>query len=118
MNVAEFYNIIKDIEIDGETTCDFCGESFDEPRTTIMIPTTLVDDTGEIGLTFFDNLVEDLLEMPKNEIVNIVNDDPGALDGKVEDLEGLTVEVIANVSYDEYNEVRKLNPRKILQKYY
>ena len=61
---------------------------------------------------------QDLLEMPKNEIVNIVNDDPGALDGKVEDLEGLTVEVIANVSYDEYNEVRKLNPRKILQKYY
>ena len=111
-------NNIGDIEIDGETTCDFCGESFDEPRTTIMIPATLVDDTGEIGLTFFDNLVEDLLEMPKNEIVNIVNDDPGALDGKVEDLEGLTVEVIANVSYDEYNEVRKLNPRKILQKYY
>ena len=106
------------IEIDGETTCDFCGESFDEPRTTIMIPTTLVDDTGEIGLTFFDNLVEDLLEMPKDEIINIVSDDPGALDGKIEDLEGITVEVIANVSYDEYNEVRKLNPRKILQKYY
>ncbi len=111
-------NNIGDIEIDGETTCDFCGESFDEPRTTIMIPTTLVDDTGEIGLTFFDNLVEDLLEMPKDEIINIVSDDPGALDGKIEDLEGITVEVIANVSYDEYNEVRKLNPRKILQKYY
>ena len=111
-------NNIGDIEIDGETTCDFCGETFDEPRTTIMIPTTLVDDTGEIGLTFFDNLVEELLEMPKDEIVSIVSDDPGALDGKIEDLEGLTVEVIANVSYDEYNEVRKLNPRKILQKYY
>ena len=111
-------NNVGDIEIDGETTCDFCGESFDEPRTTIMIPTTLVDDTGEIGITFFDNLVEDLLEMPKDEIVSIVSDDPGALDGKIEDLEGITVEVIANVSYDEYNEVRKLNPRKILQKYY
>lgn len=111
-------NNVGDIEIDGETTCDFCGESFDEPRTTIMIPTTLVDDTGEIGITFFDNLVEDLLEMPKDEIVNIASDDPGALDGKIEDLEGITVEVIANVSYDEYNEVRKLNPRKILQKYY
>ncbi len=115
---AIYGNNIGDIEIDGETTCDFCGESFDEPRTTIMIPTTLVDDTGEIGLTFFDNLVEDLLEMPKDEIINIVSDDPGALDGKIEDLEGITVEVIANVSYDEYNEVRKLNPRKILQKYY
>ena len=111
-------NNIGDVELDGETMCDFCGETFDEPRTTLMIPTTLVDDTGEIGLTFFDNLVEDLLEMPKDEIINIVSDDPGALDGKIEDLEGITVEVIANVSYDEYNEVRKLNPRKILQKYY
>lgn len=111
-------NTIAEVELDGETSCEYCGESFDEPRTTLMIPTTLVDDTGEIGLTFFDNLVEDLLEMPKDEIVNIVNDDPGALDGRIEDLEGLTVEVIANVSYDEYNEVRKLNPKKILQKYY
>ena len=41
--------------------CDFCGETIDEPRTTIMIPTTLVDEIGEIGVTFFDNLVEDLL---------------------------------------------------------
>ncbi|WP_292796797.1 OB-fold nucleic acid binding domain-containing protein [Methanobrevibacter sp.] len=111
-------NNIGDIEIDGETTCEFCGEEFDEPRTTIMIPTTLVDDTGEIGITFFDNLVEELLEMSKDEIVSIVNDDPGALDGRIDDLEGLTVEVIANVRYDEYNEARRLNPRKILQKYY
>lgn len=111
-------NNIGDVELDGETMCDFCGETFDEPRTTLMIPTTLVDDTGDIGVTFFDNLVEDLLEMPREEIINIVSDDPGALDGKIEDLEGITVEIIANVSYDEYNEVRKLNPRKILQKYY
>ena len=111
-------NNIGDIEIDGETTCEFCGEEFDEPRTTIMIPSTLVDDTGEIGITFFDNLVEELLEMPKDEIVNIVNEEPGALDGRIEDLEGLTVEVIANVRFDEYNEARRLNPRKILQKYY
>ena len=111
-------NNIGDMEVDGETICDFCGETFDEPRTTLMIPTTIKDDTGEIGLTFFDNLVEELLEMPRDEIINILNDDPGALDGRIEDLDGLTVEVIANVSYDEFNEVRKLNPRKILQKYY
>ncbi len=111
-------NNIGDIEIDGETTCEFCGEEFDEPRTTIMIPSTLVDDTGEIGITFFDNLVEELLEMPKDEIVNIVNEEPGALDGRIEDLEGLTVEVIANVRFDAYNEDRRLNPRKILQKDY
>ena len=56
--------------------------------------------------------------MPKDEIVTIVNDDPGALDGRIEDLEGITVEVIANVRYDDFNEVRKLSPKKILQKYY
>ncbi len=111
-------NTIGNIELDGETTCEFCGETFDEPNTTLMIPATLVDDTGEIGITFFDNLVEELLEMPKDEIVNIVTDDPGALDGRIEDLEGITLEVIANVRYDEYNEDRKLNPKKILQKYY
>ena len=111
-------NTIGNIELDGETTCEFCGETFDEPNTTIMIPATLVDDTGEIGITFFDNLVEDLLEMSKDEIVNIVTDDPGALDGRIEDLEGITIEVIANVRYDEYNEDRKLSPKKILQKYY
>ena len=54
----------------------------------------------------------------RDEIVSIVSDDPGALDGRIEDLEGITVEVIANVRYDEYNEVRKLSPKKILQKYY
>ena len=111
-------NTIGNIELEGETTCEFCGETFDEPNTTIMIPATLVDDTGEIGITFFDNLVEDLLEMSKDEIVNIVTDDPGALDGRIEDLEGITIEVIANVRYDEYNEDRKLSPKKILQKYY
>ena len=111
-------NKIGNLDVDSESMCDFCGETFDEPRTTIMIPATLEDETGEITLTFFDNLVEDLLEMPKEEIVNIVSDEPGALDGRIEDLEGLTVEIIANVSYDEYNEDRKLNTRKILQKYY
>ena len=110
-------NTIGDVDIDGETTCEFCDEEFDEPRVTLMLPATLVDDTGEIGITFFDNLVEDLLEMSKDEIVDITDDDPGALDGKIEDLEDLTVEVIANVRFDEYNEARRLNPRKILQKY-
>ena len=111
-------NSLGDAEIDGETTCQYCGADFEEANVTLMIPAVIKDDTDEIGLTFFDKLVEELLEMPKDEIVNIVSDDPGALDGRIEDLEGLTVEIIANVSYDEYNETRKLNPRKILQKYY
>ena len=77
-------NNIGDVEVDEETTCAFCNEEFDEPRTTLMIPATLADDTGDIGITFFDNLVEDLLEMSKEEIIDITDDDPGALDGKIE----------------------------------
>ena len=111
-------NTLSDEDFGEGMVCEYCDSEFDKPRTTIMIPTTLVDDTGEIGLTFFDNLVEELLEMPKDEIVEMLSDDPGVLDGKVEDLDGLNVEVIANVSYDEYREERRLNPRKILQKYY
>ena len=111
-------NTINNDSFEDSIMCDYCGEEIEDPNVTIMIPTTLVDDTGEIGLTFFDNLVEELLEMPKDEIVELVSEDPGILDGKIEDLEGLNVEVIANVSYDEYNDRIRLNPRKILNKYY
>lgn len=111
-------NTISNDSFEDSVICDYCGEEIEDPNVTIMIPTTLVDDTGEIGLTFFDNLVEELLEMPKDEIVELVSEDPGILDGKIEDLEGLNVEVIANVSYDEYNDRIRLNPRKILNKYY
>ena len=83
-----------------------------------MIPATLVDDTGEIRITFYDDLVEELLEMPKEEIINIAGEELGALDGRIEDLENLTVEVIANVNYDDYNDENRLSPRKILEKYY
>ena len=37
---------------------------------------------------------------------------------KLEDLNGLTVEIIANVSFDEYNEENRLSPKKILNKYF
>lgn len=111
-------NTISNDSFEDSIICDYCGGEIEDPNVTIMIPTTLVDDTGDIGLTFFDKLVEELLEMPKDEIVELVLEDPGILDGKIEDLEGLNVEVIANVSYDEYNDRIRLNPRKILNKYY
>ena len=83
-----------------------------------MLPARIEDNTGTISITFFDTLVEELVEMPKDEIVNLILDDSGALEGRIDDLEDLTVEVIANVSFDEYNEEKRLNPKKILQKYY
>ena len=112
-----------DNRIDNDTfedsvICEYCGEEIEDPNITLMIPSTLEDATGDVSITFFDTLVEELLEMPKNEIVELVLEDPGILDGKIEDLEGLNVEVIANVNYDDYNERIRLNPRKILNKYY
>ncbi len=104
--------------LDDEIICDNCGHVFDNPKTTIALHALLNDDTGSINISFFENLVEELLEMPKEDIVNYLSEDPGILDGRIEDLEGLTIEVIANVSFDEYREGRKLNPKKILEKYY
>lgn len=111
-------NTIEDIG--DEFVCDFCGEDFDEPRYLLMIPARLKDDTGDISITFFNDLAEDLLGMKKEEVVSIIEDsgDLGALDGKVEDLTGLTIEVIADVNFDEFNEEIRLNPKKILDKYY
>ena len=111
-------NKIANDTFEDSVICDYCGEVIEDPNITIMIPSTLEDATGDVSITFFDNLVEELLEMPKDDIVELVLEDPGILDGKIEDLEGLNVEVIANVNYDEYNDRIRLNPRKILNKYY
>ena len=100
-----------------ENYCDYCGEEYDEPRYTLMIPARLTDDTGEISITFFDNLVEELIGMKKEEVINLSEDGLG-IEDKVEDLEGLTIEVIANVGFDNYNEENRLSPKKILNKYF
>lgn len=100
--------------------CSFCEEVIDEPKYLLMIPARLEDDTGEISITFFDNLAEELLDMKKEEIINITDNGSnlGSMEGKIDDLNGLTVEVITNVSFDDYNEEIRLNPKRILSKYY
>ena len=100
--------------------CEFCGEAVDEPKYLLMIPARLEDDTGEISITFFDNLAEELLDMKKEEIINLTDDgsDLGPMEGRIDDLNGLTVEIITNVSFDDYNEEIRLNPKRILSKYY
>ena len=96
--------------------CDNCGYVFDEPKYTLMIPTTIEDDTGAIQATFFDNLAEELIGMNKEEVIALLDDGYG-IEDKIEDLVGYTIEIIANVSFDEYNETNRLNPKKILKKY-
>ena len=55
--------------------------------------------------------------MEKEEVITIIDDGMG-IEDKLEDLNGLTVEIIANVSFDDYNEESRLNPKKIISKYY
>ena len=102
---------------DEENVCDFCGESYDEPRSIFLIPARLEDDTGDISITFFDKLAEELIGMKKEEIIELMEDGFG-IEEKIEDLEGLTIEVIANVGFNEITEENRLNPKKILSKYY
>jgi replication factor A1 len=101
-----------------EYVCDNCGHVFDEPDYTLMIPTRIEDETGEIQATFFDNLAEELIGMKKEEVISLIVDDVYGIEDKLEDLVGQTIEIIANVSFDTYNETNRLNPKKLLKKYY
>jgi len=105
-------------QAEDEYICDYCGEDVEKPKYLLMIPARLKDDTGEIQVTFFSKLAEDLLEMTTDEIAKIIEDsaDEGALEGKVEDLNGLNLTLIADVNFDEYNEEIRLSPKKILSK--
>ena len=104
-------------ESEDEYVCDNCGHVFDEPDYTLMIPTRIEDETGEIQATFFDNLAEELIGMKKEEIISLM-EETFSIEDKLEDLVGQTIEIIANVNFDEYNETNRLNPKKLLKKYY
>ena len=97
--------------------CDYCGDYLDEPRYLLIIAGRLEDDTGDISIAFFDELAEELIGMKKEEIIDLVDDGYG-IEDKVEDLEGLTIELIANVGFNEMAEENKLSPKKILNKYF
>ena len=103
-------------EAEDEYVCDNCGHVFDEPKYTLMIPVRVEDDTGDISVTFFDKLAEELIGMDKNRVIELI-DDGYSIDDKVEDLVGTTIEIIANVSFNEYTEENRLNPKRILKKY-
>jgi replication factor A1 len=104
-------------ESEDEFICDQCGHVFDEPRYTLMVPTRVEDETGEIGVTFFGDLAEELIGMKKEEIVSLMADTYDISD-KLQDLVGMTIEIIANVSFNEYTEENRLNPKKLLNKYF
>ena len=105
-------------ESEDEYICDNCGHTFDEPKYTLMIPTRVEDDTGEISVTFFCNLAEELIDMSQEEVVSIIEDEALGVEDKIQDLVNMTIEIIANVSFNEYSEEYRLNPKKLLKKYY
>ncbi len=102
--------------IDEEYVCDFCGEDTDEPRYLLMLPARIADDSGEIRVTFFGKQAETLLGMTTEEVADVISKsaDEGALEDKVEDLNGIHITVIGDAKFDEYNEELRLNPKKIL----
>jgi len=99
-----------------EYICDYCGEDVEKPKYLLMVPGRIKDDTGDIPITFFGKLAEKLLGITTDEAAEIVEDsaDEGALEGKVENLAGLNLKIIADVNFDEYNEEIRLNPKKVL----
>lgn len=103
-------------QIDDEYVCDYCGEDVEKPRYLLMIPARIEDNTTDISITFFGKLAEKLLNMTTDEAATIVENstDEGVLESKVENLAGLSIKVIADVNFDEYNEEIRLNPKKIL----
>ena len=103
-------------QMDDEYVCDYCGEDVEKPRYLLMIPARIEDDTADISITFFGKLAEQLLGMTTDEAAEIVEDsaDDGVLEGKVENLAGLGLKIIADVNFDEYNEEIRLNPKKII----
>ena len=54
--------------------------------------------------------------MKKDEI-NRTYDEGYGIEDILEDLNGQTIEIVANVSFDEYSEENRLNPKRILAKY-
>lgn len=98
--------------------CDVCGEEIDEPNYLMIVPLVIEDDTGTIRVTFFRKTAEKLIEMTTPEVEEIIKKtgDEGSLEDKINDLVEMEIAIIANASFDEYNEEIRLNARKVLDK--
>ena len=106
------------LEDEDEEECPHCGNYVDKPKYLLMLPGKLTDDTGEIQVTFFNELVEQLLDMKHDDIVELYEEnegDFGFLETKAMDIEGRTLELLADVNYNNYDEEIRLRPKKILK---
>ncbi|MBQ2962691.1 OB-fold nucleic acid binding domain-containing protein [Methanobrevibacter sp.] len=107
------------LEDEDEEECPHCGNYIDKPKYLLMLPAKITDETGEIQVTFFNELVEELLGMKHDEIVEMYEEnegDFGFLETKAMDIEGQSLELIADVTYNNYDEEIRLRPKKIVKK--
>jgi replication factor A1 len=60
------------------------------------------------------------LDLKQDEIIKLVDDsgDLGPLEGKVENLEGMNIDIIADVNFNDFDEELRLSPKKIISKSY
>ncbi|WP_321422940.1 OB-fold nucleic acid binding domain-containing protein [uncultured Methanobacterium sp.] len=102
--------------VDNAYICDICGEEIKKPNMLMIISLMLEDDTGTISITFFRKSAEEVLGMTTSEAEEIIatTGDEGSLEEKVGDLVGRQITVIADASFDEYNEEVRLNARKMV----
>ena len=103
--------------VDDAFVCDFCGEEIQQPNYLMIVPCVIEDDTGTVRTTFFRKQAEELIGMTTekaNEVI-MTTADEGSLAGKVEDLIGSEITVIADASFDEYNEEIRLIAKKIVK---
>jgi replication factor A1 len=97
--------------------CDVCGEEIEQPNYLMIIPLVIEDETGTMRATFFRKSAEELIEMTTPEVEEIIKKtgDEGSLEDKVNDLIERELTIIANASFDEYNEEIRLNARKVIE---
>lgn len=98
--------------------CDICGEEIEQPNYLMIIPLVMEDETGTMRTTFFRKSAEELIEMTTPEVEDVIKKtgDEGSLEDKISDLIEMEITIIANASFDEYNEEIRLNARKLLEK--
>jgi replication factor A1 len=102
--------------VDDAYICDICGEEIEKPNQLMIISIMVEDNTGTIGITFFRKAAEELLGMTTAAAEEVIEKtgDEGSLEEKVTDLVGRQITVIADASFDEYNEEIRLNARKLV----
>ena len=104
-----------------EEECQNCGNYIDKPNYLLMVSGKISDDTGEISITFFNELAEELIGMSHDDIVELYEEseyEAGFLEDTLNGLMDYNLKLVADVTYNTYDDDTKLRPKKILAKEY